>query len=386
MADDIVVEQPVLEPQQPAVNPEVAKQMGIALNLGQQKQEEAVQEVVNNEAGKQQQIVVPTFEILKDKFGYETPDAAVAEIEALRQFKAAPPVAEISFENEFNEKLFKAIQAGKVKEVTQMLAQQDRLDSLTTTDVTKDNAADIIKLGMQFEYKDLTPEEIDYKYKKQFTIPKEPVKGELEEDDDFDARKTEWKSQVADIEMNRIIEAKLMKPKLETAKSQIKFPEIATQVDEGYIQYQKQLEEQPQLDAALQEIYKTFTPKTIETKVPFNDEANKIAFEFQYEPDSESFNKAVEMTLDPNKFLNNFRASDGTFDNPKFLKAIYFALNGDKMLSEGMKQAKNATIKSTLPDNSSNGGLQRQFPQTQEPSELDKQMQTALRGYQPQAR
>jgi hypothetical protein len=42
---------------------------------------------------------------------------------------------------------------------------------------------------------------------------------------------------------------------------------------------------------------------------------------------------------------------------------------------EAMKQAKNAVLKSILPDNS--GGIQRQFPQTQEPNELDQMMTLA---------
>lgn len=380
MAEDInVAEQQQLTEHQV----ELAQNMAIALGLDQPQTAAA-------ETTEQQQtteIIPATFEIIKEKFGYENPEDAVAEIEQLRLLKSQPPAAEpIKFENEFNENLFKAIQAGKIKEVTQLLAQQERLDSLTTNEVTKDNAADIIKLGMQLEYKTLTQAEIDYKYNKSFGIPKEPMQSDSELDDDFANRKAEWQDKVNDIEMGKMIEAKMAIPKLESAKSQIKFPEIPATVDNDYIQYKKMLDEQVQIDAEVSAAYKSFTPKSIETKIPFTDETNKIGFEFQYEPDSETFTKSVGMALDINTFFDSFKKSDGTPDRQKFLEAIHFATNKDRIILEAIKQAKNATLKSQLIDNSQGGSQQRFQPQTQEPSELDKQMQASLGQYMPNRR
>jgi len=39
-----------------------------------------------------------------------------------------------------------------------------------------------------------------------------------------------------------------------------------------------------------------------------------------------------------------------------------------------MKQSKNATLKSDIPDNNDNSGIVRQLPQDQNLSELDKEM------------
>ena len=122
------------------------------------------------------------------------------------------------------------------------------------------------------------------------------------------------------------------------------------------------------------------TPKVLETKVNFNDEANKIAFEFQYEPDSESFSKVIETICDNQLFESAFLDQDGNLDRKKFADVIYYGLNKDKIIMEALKQAKNATIKSMLPDNSS-GGHNRQLPQGQEMSDLDKLMQASLQGY-----
>ena len=373
MADNVIE---VANEQQTAQANELAQMMAINLNGGIVPQQAAseTQEVAVDET-----VIVPaTFEILKEKFGYENPEAAVAEIESLRVLKSQPPVTEApKFENEFNEKLYKAIQAGQVKEVTQLLAQQERLDSLTTSEVNESNAADIIKLGMQLEYKTLSQAEIDYKFNKQYGLPKEPIQADSELDEDFANRKADWQEKITDIQMSRMIDAKMAIPKLETAKSQIKLPEIPTTVDDDYVQYRKMLDEQAKIDEEVQLAYKSFTPKSIETKIPFTDEANKIGFEFQYEPSSEAFNKSLGMALDINTFFDAFKKSDGTPDRQKFLDAIHFALNKESILTEAMKQAKNATIKSFLPDNSNNNGQRISPAMTGELSELQKQMQAA---------
>lgn len=387
------------EQQTPSANgnelpPELVKQMEISLN-GKLPQENpaptpAVQTPTNGEVKTETPITPATvvtkteapvfnFDIFKDKYGYNTPEDAIKEIEELRGFKSAPvTTADIEFENELSEKLFKAIQGGKTKEVSQILYEQERLNSVLEKEVSKDTAADIIKTGMQVKYKNLTPQQIDYRFNKQFYIPKAPVQSPDELDEDFTARKQDWQQKVSDVEMDMIIEANLIKPELENAKSKIVLPELEQTVDEKYLQWQKSLEDQPKLDAEIISAYKAFNSKSIETKIPFNDETNKVKFDFQYEPDTESFNKAVDVASDITKLVAAFTTSDGKPDRQGFLSAMYFALNKDKVLKEAMNQTKNATIKSFLLANG--GGTQRQFPQNQEMSELDKQMQLSLNG------
>lgn len=399
MADNIIETQEVDQPlqtQQPTISPEVAELMELSLNMGVPKEQKVeqptqVQEEVNiNTGNKQDAVLTPSevpqtsfFDTLREKFKYETPEEAISKIEELNSLKNKPASAEVKFENEFNEKLFKAIQGGKHKEVSQLLMQQEKLESLTTTEVNKDTASDIIKLSMQLKYKDLTPSEIEYKFNKQFSIPKEPIQRIDEDDEDFETRKSDWKETVQDIEMTKIIEAKLAKPELEKAKSSISLPEIDNPVDEDYLQYKKLLEEQSKVDEDVLKAYKSFTPKEIETKINFKDEPNKIAFDFQYEPDSESFNKSVDMALNFDLFFEKFKNQDGSPDRKKFLDAIHFAVNKDKILMEAIKQTKNATIKSFLPDNS-NGGGNKYTPQSNtESSEIDKLMRASLAGFMP---
>lgn len=382
MADNIVETQE-LSVEQQQQQQEVANMMAISLNGG------LPPEVVNNETQvvveEEKPVVTDFFGTIKEKWGYETQEAALAEFEQLRSLKEKHPVQEIKFENEDSEKLFKLLQTGNTSEVYEVLAQQQKINALVSSEVNASTAGDIIKLGLQLKHKDLTQDEINYKFNKQYGLPKEPVQSASELDEEFLERKANWEEQVRDIEMSRIIDAKLLKPELESAKSQIKLPELPVQEDESYTQWKKTLEEDSKLAEERERVYKSLTPKSVETKLNFKDDANKINFDFQFEPDSEGFNKSVDMALDISKFFDSFVKSDGTPDREGFLKAIHFATNKDAYLLEAMKQAKNATIKSFLPDNS-NGGAQRQFPQGQELSELDKMMQASLNGFQPTRR
>jgi len=114
MADDIIVEQPVVV--EPTVSEQIAEQM--AFSLGKAAIPSAVVEptVITEPVV----VVPPTFEIVKERFGYQNPEDAVKEIEELRALKANPPKAEIKFENEASKKLYEAWTSGdpaKQKEV-----------------------------------------------------------------------------------------------------------------------------------------------------------------------------------------------------------------------------------------------------------------------------
>ena len=366
-------------------NNALAEQMAIALGNGvvpaqtQEVDTNTQQEAI--EQGKQQATPEPTpftFDILKDKFGYGSPDEVLADIENLRNYKATPHTPEpIKFENTQSELLFKAIQAGKQDEVFKVLAEQQKLENLTSTEVTRDSAGDIIKLSMQLKYKDLSPSEIEYKFNKQYALPKQPIFNDsIETEDEYNEKLENWKEQVADIEMNKIIEAKLAKPELEVAKSKIVFPTFDNPVDEGYAQYQKLLTETAEFEQKTKEAYKTITSKDVLTKVPFIDEANNVKFDFVYEPDSESFKKAVEIASDNEKFFNTFLNSDGSPNRQLWVDAILYATNKQHIITEAIKQGSNARIKSQLPDNDS-GGLIRQLPQEQSQNELDMYMQAS---------
>lgn len=385
MADDIQEQQQAetgteTQVSEPTVADQIKEQMEFRLNGGAPPQEQVQPEIekpsIEGAAAEPvaQEPAPFSFDVLKDKFGYEKPEDVLSEIEQLRKFKANPTPAEIKYENEQSEKLAKALQGGKIDEVYEFLNQQRKLEALTTAEITKDNADDLIKLGMSLKYKDLSDAEINHKFKKQFAIPKEPVLDEL--DDDSVAAHNEWKEKVAEIEMEKIIEAKLAKPELEAAKAKLVLPNIEAEVDEDYLQYKESLEKDAAMDAETKEAYKSFKPKDIETRVNFKDEANKIDFEFHYEPDEEGFKQSLDLVMDTQKYFEKYKGQDGSPNRKQFLQDIYFIQNKEKIIMAAMNQAKNATLKSQLPDNSQ-GSFQRQSPQGTEPNELHKYMQAA---------
>jgi hypothetical protein len=179
--------------------------------------------------------------------------------------------------------------------------------------------------------------------------------------------------------MEMMIDAKLAKPELQASKSKIVLPEINQPVDDEYqeyLQWKKSVEENSTARAETADAYKAFTPKSVETRLNFNDEANKVAFEFQHEPDAASFAKTIEYASDIDKFWSLFHGPDGKPERQKFIRAIHFALNQDQIVTDAINQAKNATIKAMLPDNSQPGGLVRQMvTQPGEPDQVQQEME-----------
>ena len=165
--------------------------------------------------------LLPTNEWYKN-YGWDNEYSAKTEIAKLKEQKPT----EYKFENEESQRLAEAISKGDRKVVREILETQERLDEYTKAEVGDENAADIIKMNMKLKYKDLSPKEIEYKYNKDYGLPKEPTQNVDELDEEFSARKASWQEKVDDIKMNRNIEAKLVKPELEKLKSQIVLPEI----------------------------------------------------------------------------------------------------------------------------------------------------------------
>lgn len=361
------------------IKAELDQQMAISLNGGMLPQATAAPDAA---------VDAPTatpadsFGIFKEKFGYPTPEVAIQDIEALRAFRAAPPVAEVKFENEQSKRVMEALQAGNFKDVYDVLHQQMNIDRLTTGDMTPEAAAEVVKLGMQLKYKDLTPAEINYKFNKQYALPAKPGMLPAEDQDEYTERVATWQAQVDDRQMELMIDAKLARPELTSSKAKLVFPTIARPQETEFQEWQKTVQENDQLASETTQAYKAFTPKSLETKINFKDEPNKINFDFTHEPDPQSFAQTIDILSDINKLWQSYIDPDGKPDRKGFAEMLYFGRNREKIILDAMNQAKNATIRALLPDNSS-GGLVRQLPQTQESGEpgLDTMMRASLKGY-----
>jgi hypothetical protein len=118
------------------------------------------------------------------------------------------------------------LQEGKEDDLYSFLENKKKIDRLTSTDLNNTTAAEIIKLNMAQKYKDLTRDEIEYKFNKQFGIPNRPVQKDIETDEEYQDRLSNWESRARDVETELMIEAKLAKPELERFKSELVLPDI----------------------------------------------------------------------------------------------------------------------------------------------------------------
>lgn len=172
----------------------------------------------------QDEEVVDANEYLKQTLGIDNWDEAKKLVEDYKQLKEKG--GEINFANDASKQLFEYLKDGKEDDLYNFLSEKKKIESLTAAEVNEKVAADIVKFAWSKKYSSLSPEQIDYKFNKQFGIPKEPTQGELETDDDFAARRQEWESKVNEVKMDLLIEANLAKPDIEKYKTELILPEI----------------------------------------------------------------------------------------------------------------------------------------------------------------
>lgn len=168
--------------------------------------------------------IVDIADLMKTHFGAETLEEAA---NTYKQLKAEKEKG-FEFSNDDSRKVFEYIKEGKEDELFSVLDQKRKVSKLLTAEKVDDSiAAQMIKMGMQAKYKDLTPEEIDYKFNKQFSIPAKPVQDTINEsDEDYAAKLSNWEARVNEVKMDMIIEAKLAKPELEKLKTELILPDI----------------------------------------------------------------------------------------------------------------------------------------------------------------
>lgn len=306
--------------------------------------------------------IIDQKEWLKREFGTEDITILKAEREEYKKLKETPLTAsEIKFADDQSKHIHELIRDGKRKEVRQFLETQERIESLVGVDVSKETADDIIKLNMQLKFKDLSPKEIDYKFNKEYSLPKEPVQSDSELDEDFATRKSEWQERVQDIVMTKIIEAKLAKPELEKAKVQLVLPEINKPEPQTQQPTQESLAAQ---DAALKQVRDNFLNKLesdfskiegFTTKV--KDESVEIPVSFKIPDEDKAAIKArLQEGFDVNAYIDKRWFPEGNPNIEQIVSDIFELENRDKVhagiannaasqrLVEYIKAAKNPSI------------------------------------------
>jgi hypothetical protein len=207
-----------------------AQQVPQGAEQGQQQQQAAAQTTKTEEKTPEEEVEYKDpndwfKEEFKD-FGWEDIAKAKEQIAEWRKAKETPVKEELKFENEFSQKAFNYLKEGKLKDLTEHLAQQQKIEALTSGEVTEANAAEIVKMVIKNKYTEFTDADVERKFNKQFGLPKPPVQELAELDEDFAERKAEWQAKVDEIKADLILEAKTFKPELEALKSKLVLPDI----------------------------------------------------------------------------------------------------------------------------------------------------------------
>jgi hypothetical protein len=326
-----------------------------------QQQEEAYEEEI-----------VDADEWIKREFNWESADAAKTEIEELRKLKDnATSEAEIEFANEQSAKFFKLLQDGKEDELYSFLENKKRIDRLTTSDIDRNTAADIIKLSMQQKYKDLTQDEIEYKFKKQFSIPSKPVQRDIETDDEYEERVSDWDNRVKDIETEMFIEAKLARPELEKYKNDLVLPEVDWDVQDA--NKQQPSPEELEMYARVLDDFKSSAKRALDSfdglTVSVKDEEVDIPLSYSVSQEEKSLISSkleafAENNLDANVVLaDRWLTKEGTVNTSQMVKDLALLYSegrvgqkfandaAAKRLAEYIKRTSNVTISSRTAQN-----------------------------------
>lgn len=193
----------------------------------QSSNESTTQAAVETKKEETEEIIEPK-EWLKREFDID--DAAVLkqQISEYKELKAKPQ-EETKFADETSRQIYELLREGgeKKKEAIKILKEQEHIEELVSLEVNKENAAEIIKLQMKLKNKQLSKDEIDFEYKQNYELPKEPVQKSIEDYDDFKERHDEWEERCSIIETKRVIAAKLAQPELSNLKSELVLPEIS---------------------------------------------------------------------------------------------------------------------------------------------------------------
>lgn len=319
--------------------PMQVKKEGSEVQVQQQQQQQQEQK-------KEDEEILDPKDWLKREFEIDDPEVLKSQIKEYKELKNKQPET-LKFENEESEKIFNLLKEGKSKEVKQYLEQQERLEQFTAVEVTKENAGDIIKMGMQIKHPNLTADEINHKYNKQFGIPKAPVQSADELDEEFAQRKQDWEEKVRDIEMERTIEAKMYQPELANAKTKLVLPEINKPASQAQQPTQEELEAAKKDQEAFLQIAKAAVDsfEGFSTQVKNKDVDYSVNYALSPEEKtavSERVKAFAESGFDANMVFADRWVKDGKLNEAQMIEDLSRVLAGKnadaKLASEAANQ------------------------------------------------
>jgi hypothetical protein len=291
------------------------------------------------------EITVP-LEWLKKEFEIEDPAILKAEREELKTLKAKPTAEEIKFENNESKQLHELFRAGKGKEAMKIIERQEKVETYSALEVTKETAADIIKLNMELKYPNLKPNQIEFQYRQEYGIPREPVIKDTEDEDEFKQRHDDWKELVSNIEMKTTIAAEMAKPELLAAKVKLVLPEI----DKPTSQANEPTEDQLGKIKAAREIFLNKLESDYSKAEGFTtkvkDESVELPVSFKIpDEDKVSIKGRLQNGLDINDYIDKRWFPNGEPNVELIISDIYELENREKVHSGIANNAANERLK-----------------------------------------
>ena len=203
--------------------PQVQQQVEVAPTATNEPAQEAAPPQQEETKVEEQVASTQSFDsnqFIKERFGYDSVE------EAEQEFKKLKEQPSFEFKDDVSKSLFDAIKEGKADDVYEILNQQKRLEKLTSSELTPDLAAEIVKTNIKNKYKDLSADDVELLFYDQHFVPLKPEQGYDESDEDYAGKVKTWQSQADYAERRLMIEAKVIRPELEKLKSEIKLPDI----------------------------------------------------------------------------------------------------------------------------------------------------------------
>ena len=307
--------------------------------------------------------VLDASEFLKTNFGWESIEAAQAELNKLR---AAPTstAAEIAFANEESKKLHQLLKEGKTKEVRNYLEAQELMTGLDTmADEQK------LKLYIKMQNPKFDSELIDDEYNTFY---------KLNEDDYLDDPMKLRKERLR-MEQRKENDIQKANDYFSTYKQKIELPDILPQqsvVNSDYEDYKastaKSLEDYNNITVpGINSLKET----DIQLKASINDANNQMQFDVSVVPEREDFEKARQNSLSVFDYLTKTcYDQSGKFLPDRLARMVLINDNFDKYAQSIARQAVNAERKRVIAtETRGNGSVQRDFNTTPvEQTELQK--------------
>jgi hypothetical protein len=299
--------------------------------------------------------VIDANEYLKQNLGYENWEVAKQDIEELKKLKETQAQSEIKFANQESEKLFKALQEGNEDDVFRVLSQKKEFERISKLDVNNaKDAAEIIRMNLKLKYSNLDAGEIEDIFNEEYSRYEKPVQGD-ELDDEYQQKLTAWQSRNEAIDRKIIREAKMAKPEIEKAKSEIVYPNIP--VKESQVSAELSQEELAAFaktkDSFLQSaesVMKTFNG--INAVVKDKDVEIPISYDFS-ESEKTQLNKVVgdfaENGFNANAiFAQRWLNQDKSINTEQMVKDLSKILFGDNVNQKFVNDAANKRLETYL--------------------------------------